>query len=412
MLRKKEQTGIISKKEGYHALAAQNIKNGNCFKTIFIDKDKNHNDNITHLFARAVNENEAFAITMDFSRDYGQTIKCWNLNTGLCKWTFQPKDKTFYRYPLNSGKLQLTRDLLIYYGGRYQVGNKDFNEDMAHVIDLESGKPVPMDLYTSSKIWSLGNSIFQSATEHGIQKTNLETGEITFHDFDQPLNPSNWQISDSKRYMLNYGNKTNLYVYDSVLDEIKEFDLSRLDPLIDSIACSYFSDPYFYCGIRVYDSESSIYPTFCKIDPEKGEINLYRYIFDNGVPLILSIIVENNTVYIGDCTNIIFAVNLLTGENKVLGKHDNPPLGDSIKFPGLKNGILVSGLCGIFNSYSRLNFWDTETMELLKTMKNRANNVCIIGERVLITKGNKLVQRDYRCNHEGKIFTENSFQKQ
>lgn len=377
MLRNRE-LGIPSEKKWLHDRTLHNIRNGNCFKTIF----PKQNETILRLYTRTVNENESFAITLDRNN----RIKRWNLNTGECQWSYQPLGPPMY----DSYKITLLfTDLAVIFQEEILVKGRNWIKDKnAHVINLETR--TSKNLAVTSKICTAGNNIFEFKQD-GMQ----ENGH--FLPFNEPLKPIN--IPESERYVIDY-EKTTVYIYDRIQHKKTEIDLSKWDPNTYSIQCS------FTAGHSLYFATDSIKsaPLFCKIDLKSGEVDICRKMTSD---LIYSILIDNEVAFLGLSNNIL-AVNLLTKEEKVIGRHNS-----HVEYLGLENGILISGSENTSNKDGELKLWDVKTEELLKTMKfPELCGVCISGKKVLALIDKYLMQWDYDTFHQGQVYTEKSLKEE
>lgn len=384
-----------------HGLICNNIHHGRCFKTIFKDRSNtSHEATITHLFTRAnPKTGEAFAITMD----QDQIIKRWNLNTGKCEWGYRPK--SLYGSPLEKGKLCLSEKDVIYYGGKLRTNQRE--EQYIRVIDLTQGKPkhqFPCDI---PRIYTLGNKLF-GLKEGGIQEVDLITCTSDFHAFNHPINLQDKEIPDSERFVVDHSKKTVL-IYDRIKHKKTEIDIKILDPLIHSISCTYLKEPYLYCGFNETSGKPDA-PLFCKIDLEKSKvIEIYRT--DKGTAnfnSVNAILVDSGKAYIGHSSGKVIVANFLTKNDDVIDSNLS-----SVNYLALENGILISGSTNTSANNGEVKFWDTKSLEHLKTMEfPQLQGICIAGEKVLALIDRYLMQWDFQCFHEGKVFTPHSLQEE
>lgn len=369
MLRNRE-LGIPSEKKWLHDRTLHNIRNGNCYKTIFEEQE----DTILTLYMRTVNENESFAIT----EDKNNRIKRWNLNTGECQWTFRP---------LGTGRgLLFFTDIAAIY--QCEKGNGF----LTHLIPLETGNSENRVAVTT-KICISGNNIFEFKKD-GM----LKNGH--FLPFDEPIEPIN--IPESERYVIDHERKT-VYIYDRIQHKKTEIDLSNWVPNFHSIQCSFTAGHCQYFGLILRFKAA---PLFCKIDLKSGGVDTYQLDNFRG-DSTYSILIDNGIAFLGLSRHIV-AFNLLTFKEKVIGEHDS-----HIEYLGLENGILISGSQNTSNKDGELKLWDVKTEELLKTMKfPEMRRVCISGKKVLALVDNYLMQWDYDTFHQGQVYTEKSLKEE
>ncbi|MBX9744635.1 MAG: hypothetical protein K2X08_05430, partial [Chlamydiales bacterium] len=97
-------------------LFIQNIKEGNCTKTIF----KGRGELI-----------DAFDVQGDFAATVSDTIKLWNLRTGECLWTFDPSPKVYW-----GRTIKIIENKVICTG---RVETETQCDDTIRIIDLRTG---------------------------------------------------------------------------------------------------------------------------------------------------------------------------------------------------------------------------------------------------------------------------------
>jgi WD40 repeat protein len=384
----------------------------------------------------AVDVHNYFTVTLTSDN----SLALWNLETGKCRWKFNPEHPENYQEirKIVKGMIKIIEDKIFYFGlAKFSV----YNDNTLRIIDLKTGlktAEIKGSKLEENKICIIGKRIFGVFNEEKIKEWDLDGKLIQLIDSEQiPTGLINKCLGLDNFLVHTRGNTIIIYHLQTgkgkkiQLEKLKGEEVDILDINIDS--------RYLICGYTKYEERNISH--CCSIDlGSKSIVKQYQLVNEwkynkcfIGDPeehmysYIWKIIIDKEWAYLGYSSGLVIALNLAEKTHIVLGKHVA-----SINYLVLNRQILISGSKASSSTLAELKFWNIKAMkEIAKTESVvDLNKDSFFKEKVLITKmklldllnvshvtgkvltsvNNSLIQWDYldAHDHENKKIEENN----
>ncbi len=362
-------------------LVIKNIKENAYSETNFVNND----------VILAIDVQDYLVVTANLDH----TIKLWNLETGKCQWTFDPKPQVRW-----SQMIKIVEGNIICTGE--EVNN--IKNRTIRIIHLKTG--IQTASITNSKIGlevcPMGQEIFVSyQKKKSIVKWNTSgkfEGVVA-----KKIQSHAYKILGSEKILTCFFYNTvmvfNLYTKNMIK---MEFNLENQHTTKISSLC-IIPGNILLCGFNTNTKDKV--PDCCLIDLDKGNCEQYQlpgvfndseiedsivqsYPFGYGVSKVKG---NKDWVFLGHSKGKVVALNLNNKQATLLGQHSN-----SVTYLELEGKILISGSEHKLNTSAELVFWDIQSMTMLMRKELPSlKSIFFTTGKVLCAINNLLVQWNF-----------------
>lgn len=325
------------------------------------------------------------------------TIKLWDLQTGKCRWTFNPKPRVIW-----GNKIKIVDDHIVCAG----IEKPTIYEQnkTVRIINFQTGSETASIIDNKlepSSICVLGRQIFCASNDGNIKEWNLNGSEIRL--INSEFLGTTSQVFGFENFLVHISH--NIILIHNLQNNSQR--KLKLESKIESARIN--NRNFLTCGFDTGKKIKNNYD-FCVIDLENGKIShKYQmvgaftrsafdikrrpYLTESGT--IWSIIKNSEWVYIGHSTGKLVAFNLDDKSHHVLGEHKTPVL-----YLALQGQILISGSPTTTVKPGELKIWDIKSLKRIAEVKlpdsdPDLNDVLFDCGRLFVTAGKTLIQWNY-----------------